>query len=168
MSDTKSQQAEAQTDLSQPDEVIVAVADERRLHQRFLSATKVLVEIPFVPTMDFGARDFSLGGMRLEFQDETAGKRAFRDNLIQIGSGLTLRFRISLEGERHECRVKAEIVRFTEHGIGVHFGPPKPWQLVKLVEIFAKAYPEPGLGQHQPSASDDAEPPTESGDDNGR
>jgi hypothetical protein len=149
LNDTKSKRGETHSKSSQPAEIRnLSAASEKRLHQRFASAVKVSVEIPFVPTLAFAARDFSREGMRLDFRDASAGFRAFHDNLIEPGSGLMIRFRISIQGKSHECSVKAEIVRLTEQGIGVHFGDPTPWQLVKLVEMFAKAYPERDTAAH--------------------
>lgn len=143
MNETELHQAELGSELPQPDgNEALSAASERRLHQRFACAVKVSAEIPFVPTLALAARDFSQGGMRLDFQDETVGFRALNDNLIEAGCAVVLRFKISLQGKRHECSVKADIVRFTEHGLGVHFGDTTPWQLVKLVEMFARAHPE--------------------------
>jgi hypothetical protein len=122
---------------------------EQRLHQRFACAVKVSVEVPFVPTLGLVARDLSRHGMRLDFTDEQLAMRAFDDNLIGAGCDLTIRCSVRLAGTRHKCHVNAKIVRLTPHGIAVEFGDHSPWQLMKLVDMFARHHPEPVVAKAQ-------------------
>jgi hypothetical protein len=80
--------------------------------------------------------------MFLAFKDVHAATRNFEDHLIDSGKDLTIRFAISLHGNRHQCQVRARIIRVTQRGIGVEFGDHNPWQLAALVDMFSQAYPE--------------------------
>jgi len=131
----------AQTELREQEKQL-AKAVEKRIHRRFACAVRVSVEIPFLPTMDFGARNLSRSGMFLAFTDVHAATHNFEDNLIDSGKDLTIRFAISLHGTRHQCQVRARIIRVTQRGIGVEFGDHNPWQLAELFDMFARAYPE--------------------------
>jgi hypothetical protein len=120
-------------------DTMLTEAEERRLHKRFACAVTVSVEIPFVPTLGFAARDFSRAGMRLNFRDREQARRAFGDNLVRSGCGLNIQCAISLNGTRHECTVPAKIVRMDKSGIAVRFGDHSPWQLMALVDLFARS-----------------------------
>jgi len=76
----------AQTEREQQDQQQKEDA-EQRLHQRFACAVKVSVEIPFLPTLKFAAKNFSRSGMFLAFTDGPAAEKMFENNLVSSGSG---------------------------------------------------------------------------------
>ena len=131
----------AQTERQEQDKQL-AKESEMRIHRRFACAVRVSVEIPFLPTMDFAAHNFSRNGMFLAFTDTSRAKHKFEETLIGKGKHLMLLFAVLLHGTRHQCQVRARITRVTQHGIGVEFGDPNPWQLAELVDMFSRAYPE--------------------------
>ena len=131
----------AQTERQEQDKQL-AKDSEMRIHRRFACAVRVSVEIPFLPNLVFGARNLSSKGMFLTFPDEGSGEDRFDGNLLGKSKHLMILFSIVLHGTRHQCQVRARIIRVAQRGMAVEFGDQNPWQLTALVDAYARAYPE--------------------------
>lgn len=112
---------------------------ENRKCPRFSYPVRASVEVPFLPTSDYGVCDFSESGMFLAFTDAGATKLALEQNSVEAGTNVTIRFTFSLSGTKHQRRLQARLVRVAHHGIGIEFTPGKPWQIVALIEFLDRA-----------------------------
>ena len=112
---------------------------DKRDHPRFAYPVRASVEVPFLPTKEYGICDFSRSGMFLAYTDIRATRQMLEQNRTEPGADLVIRFTVSLPDETHCCRVRARLVRITLHGIGIRFAPSNPWQLSALTDLIARA-----------------------------
>lgn len=130
-----------QTGLPTEDQRTCLRGDSRN-HPRFPYPVRTSVELPFLPTKEYGICDFSRSGMFLAFTDVRATRLTLQQNGVKPGAALVVRFTISLSNETHCCRVQARLVRITRHGIGIKFTPPNSWQLGALINLLSRAHEE--------------------------
>ena len=113
---------------------------DSRSHPRFAYPVRTSVEMPFLPTKEYGICDFSRSGMFLAFTDIRATRLTLARNRIGPGTDLVVRFTISLPDATHCCRVQARLARITTHGIGIRFTPRNPWQIAALADLLSRAH----------------------------
>jgi len=65
-------------------------------------------------------------------------KQILADCGAEPDTELVIKFDVTLSLETYSCRVRAQIVRITEHGIGVKFGSRTPWQLTMLIKLLTQ------------------------------
>ena len=98
------------------------------------------VTIPQHPTRDFGVCELSETGMFLAFIGAQLSRQSLEKDGVQAGSELKVTFSVPVGGRKSTCDLTAEIVRVTDHGIGVAFLPERPAQLLALIDAFTAAH----------------------------
>jgi hypothetical protein len=107
-----------------------------RIDPRVALAVQAVVEFDELPARSYGVCEISRGGMFLAFKDPEVILQEYEKHGIGSGSHCEVAFSVTLPHHRQHLRVPAEVVRVTEHGIGIKFVPRDPPQLAALKRLF--------------------------------
>lgn len=111
---------------------------ESRIDPRVALVVQAVVEIDKLAPRSYGVCEISRGGMFLAYQDSAETFEELKTQSVKDGAFCEIAFSVHLPGHREDLTLAANIVRITEHGIGVKFQPHDPPPLGSIAQLFAR------------------------------
>ena len=111
---------------------------ECRVDPRVALVVQAVVEIGELAPRHYGVCEISRGGMFLAYQAPSETLEELNEASVHDGAECQIAFSVQLPGHREHLELTANIVRITEHGIGVKFQPHDPPPLASLEQLFAR------------------------------